>query len=133
MPYLHWEESGIYYQMRAAIKRTRETATPGERVDAEASTTANEADVGYAKDENLLRAYLHDNQNLAVHVRRTLDQSYYSTLDDTTDRDKSQVVQGHVKKKLHLEFEACPMLMVDQCWVWILEGSKFAANRGPPV
>lgn len=44
----------------------------------------------YEADERLLRDFLHEDPPL--HVRRTLDQSYFWTLQDTTSRDRDQVV-----------------------------------------
>lgn len=44
----------------------------------------------YEADERLLRDHLH--QTPPLHIRRTLDQSYFWTLEDTTSRDRDQVV-----------------------------------------
>jgi hypothetical protein len=44
----------------------------------------------YEADERLLRDFLHEEPPL--HVRRTLDQSYFWTLQDTSSRDRDQVV-----------------------------------------
>lgn len=44
----------------------------------------------YEADERLLRDYL--NEKPPLHVRRTLDQSYFWTLQDTVSRDRDQVV-----------------------------------------
>jgi ribosomal protein S18 len=44
----------------------------------------------YEADERLLRDFLHEEPPL--HVRRTLDQSYFWTLQDTASRDRDQVV-----------------------------------------
>lgn len=58
-------------------------------------------EMDYEADERLLRDYLH--QNSPLHIRRTLDQSHFWTLEDTAAKDQDQVViiswnQG--KKKL---------------------------------
>jgi len=44
----------------------------------------------YEADERLLRDHL--NEKPPLHVRRTLDQSYFWTLQDTASRDRDQVV-----------------------------------------
>lgn len=44
----------------------------------------------FEADERLLRNFLHKKSPL--HVRRTLDQSYFWTLQDTATRDRDQVV-----------------------------------------
>lgn len=60
-----------------------------------------------------------------MHVRRSLDRSNYSTLKDTSAPDKDQIVQKYAREKLKVEDGVCPMLIVDQCWLLILRGSKY--------
>ena len=74
------------------------------------------------KECDTLKVYKHSPN--PIHVRRSLDQSYYSTLVDTSTRDKDQVVQKYARKKFNKNDTECPMLMVDQCWLWILGGSR---------
>lgn len=104
MPYLHWETSGNFDAMTEAIR-----GTPLE------PNNLNH------KECDTLRAYLHSAN--PIHVRRSLDQSYYSTLVNTSARDKDQVVQKYARKKLKKQDADCPMIMVNQCWLWILGGS----------
>jgi hypothetical protein len=47
-------------------------------------------------DEYLIYAYLEAERGL--HIRRTLDQSHYSMLPDTTERDGDQVLLRHLEK-----------------------------------
>ena len=105
MPYLHWETSGNFDAMTKAIK--------GGQVE---STNLNH------KECDTLKAYLQSAN--PIHVRRSLDQSYYTTLADTSVRDKDQVVQKYARKRFNKPDTDCPMLMVDQCWLWILGGSR---------
>jgi hypothetical protein len=105
MPYLHWETSGNFDAMTKVIR--------GAQVQ---PTNLN------AKECDTLKAYLHSPD--PIHVRRSLDQSYYSTLVDTSTRDKDQVVQKYAREKFNKTDTDCPMLMVDQCWLWILGGSR---------
>jgi hypothetical protein len=89
------------------------------------------------QDERLLADYLLSDPPL--HPRRTLDQSYYWNLKDTAKRDRDQVVyRGTVPRKGRLCSCSQPgcrhyqenhrkiprILMVDQLWLWILDGSK---------
>jgi len=77
-----------------------------------------------AADENLLRSYLYKRSPL--HVRRTLDQAYFSTLDDTGSRSMDQVVYRGTQGALHSWSPKSPkVVMVDQLWMWILDESKF--------
>jgi hypothetical protein len=70
----------------------------------------------------LFRANIHNDP--PMHPRRTLDQYYFSTLKDTTSRDKDQVVyRGTKKEKSDWEHEP-RIVMVDQLWLWILDDSK---------
>lgn len=69
-------------------------------------------------DEKLLRHYLQRLQ--PVHVRRTLDQFGYYTIADTASRDKDQVVDRYSRAHHTTDLMVPPMLMVDQCWLWIL-------------
>jgi hypothetical protein len=94
----------------------------------------------YYQEQELLKEYLHHEP--PFHPRRTLDQSYYWTLKTTKKRDRDQVVyRGTAPKKefrrdgTHVEAgcEQCladipkvpRIIMVDQLWLWILNGSKF--------
>ncbi|TVY18934.1 Ankyrin-2 [Lachnellula arida] len=68
--------------------------------------------------ERLVWKYLYDEHPLQV--RRTLDQSYYSTLQSTETRDVDQIPY----KYFHQHFTNStmhPVLMVDQLWLWILD------------
>lgn len=69
-------------------------------------------------DEKLLRAHLISER--PIHIRRTLDQSYYWTLKDTLTRDRDQVVYRETKKAEG----GARVIMVDQLWLWILDGGK---------
>jgi hypothetical protein len=69
----------------------------------------------YCPDDLLIQAYLNDEPPL--HVRRTLDQFFYHSI-DTSERDADQVVYRHFKRNLKSKE---PMIfMVDQLWMWIL-------------
>lgn len=54
---------------------------------------------------------------------RTLDQSYYYMLKDTTYRDRTQVVSRWVKSEWP-EQEDHNILMVDQLWLWFVKSKK---------
>jgi hypothetical protein len=100
------------------------------------------------RDKKLLQDYLH--AELPLHPRRTLDQSYYWTLNTTKNRDRDQVVYRSTKSDSFHHFnhktgrwpehdfqkiipehgcDACRgnirkvsrVIMVDQLWMWILD------------
>ena len=69
-------------------------------------------------DERLLRD--HVKAEPPLHIRRTLHQYYFATLDDTSQRDKDQVVHRGTKSGR----SNTRVVMVDQLWLWILDDSR---------
>lgn len=58
-----------------------------------------------------------------LHPRRTLEQYYNWTSEDTAHRDRQQVVYRGTR--LRSDPEAIPrVIMVDQIWLWVLDESK---------
>lgn len=76
----------------------------------------------YYADEQLLRGYIKEDPPL--HIRRTLDQYYFATLDDTSQRDKDQVVYRGTKAGQSHHSHGTRVVMVDQLWLWILDDSS---------
>lgn len=78
-----------------------------------------------AADGRLVEDHLYSSAPL--HPRRTLEQFYYWTADDTSRRDREQVVcRGTRYQGDESGSEATTRLvMVDQLWLWILDDSKF--------
>lgn len=72
----------------------------------------------YEADERLLRDNIND--DLPLHIRRTLDQYYFVALDNTSERDKDQVVYRGTTSKDSRDFNR-RVIMVDQLWMWILD------------
>ncbi|KAI1639109.1 hypothetical protein F4809DRAFT_172745 [Biscogniauxia mediterranea] len=69
--------------------------------------------------------YRHSTVDLPLHPRRTLDQSYYYMLEDTSYRDETQVVSrwNHNRNPQKIRGggehgAAHNILMVDQLWLW---------------
>lgn len=79
-------------------------------------------DIDYAveceRDERLIKEYIFKESPL--HLRRTLDQSYYWKLENTTPRDQDQVVYRGTNDR----FKHRQLVMVDQLWLWILDESN---------
>lgn len=55
----------------------------------------------------------------AFQPRRTLDQYFYSHLGNTAERDSDQVVFRYTKNQTQPK-----LFMVDQLWLWVLNGGK---------
>lgn len=75
----------------------------------------------YEADERLLRDYV--TADPPLHIRRTLDQYCFVNLDDTSKRDKDQVVYRGTLDKRDSRTQS-RVIMVDQLWLWILDNSK---------
>jgi hypothetical protein len=97
-------------------------------------------------DETLIEEYLDAKPGL--HPRRTLDQSHYWMIDDTSSRDRDQVLYRHTAASTPPHLHKCSamlyhidnrnscahcsaflgriprIVMVDQLWLWILDESK---------
>ncbi|KAH8594211.1 hypothetical protein B0O99DRAFT_687855 [Bisporella sp. PMI_857] len=73
-------------------------------------------DVEY--DVRILRDHLH--QDPPLHLRRTLDQSYYWKIADTDMRDKDQVVYRATKEGKNI-LRTSRIIMVDQLWLYVLD------------
>ena len=115
MPVIHWETDIArlqqYYIMSDIDTQLKsDTALTEEEINR----------LPCSIDEKLLRRYLRHES--PMHVRRTLDQAYYYTLDDTQIRDRDQVVLRYARKKISEgNGGVCPrVLMVDQCWLWVI-------------
>ena|SRR2546421_5758180 len=109
MPYLHWEIEEQQAKRECIINQD--------------TSGAGGEDPDWNSDQKLLNAYLRDPHPL--HIRRTLDQYYYHTLEDTKKRDLDQVVSRY--QKAHL-LEPRVITMVDQLWLWLLVGADGRAD-----
>ena len=110
MPYLNWATEGERTKLNHII----------EEVTNQPSLDVKEILAKVDRYEKLLWVYLYNEHPL--HVRRTLDQFYYSTLRETETRDVDQVPY----KYFHGQFPRStmhPVLMVDQLWLWVLDDS----------
>ena len=112
MPFLHYETDGGRDSIAKAVESARQGGLNRKALEGESSA-----------GKKLIHTYLHEKS--FMHVRRTLDQYYYHTMKDTTQRDRDQVVFRWAKKMWPDEPEHVHnILMVDQLWLWILDGGK---------
>lgn len=144
LPYLHWD-SYKHMQERAALIKRRHEETRARPVD---TNVAN----GKSIESKLIWQYL--TSNLPLHCRRTLDQFGYPSLRNTAVRDADQVLYKRTRinkdsppllretAMQHLkhigrgvgrqasvtgaqEDVIAKVLMVDQLWLWVLDGGEF--------
>jgi hypothetical protein len=113
------QELPIDNQYVAAKNRRADTSVPWTRKQVEemAKSPSFQDLSNHAK---LLLAYAYE--DFPLHVRRTLDQSYYHTLQDAEIRkhDLDQVLFRYTHKDLG-NGVASRLLMVDQLWLWIID------------
>lgn len=143
MPYLHWETDEAREKMALVIKDILSPPTQeqlenqtlsgvkfdhlnfskvGKSIHLGALARAKQQLLeGADSDERLLRVHLTSER--PVHIRRTLDQSYYWTLKDTSLRDRDQVVYRATNQPNQVP-RIPRVVMVDQLWMWILDGSS---------
>ena len=142
LPYLHWD-SFKHMQERAALIKRRHEDHRARPVDREIAN-------GKSMENKLIWQYL--KSDLPLHCRRTLDQFGYPSLRNTSVRDADQVLYKRTKvdkdspapreiAAKHLkhigrgigrqssiagahEDVIAKVLMVDQLWLWVLDGGK---------
>ena len=119
LPYLHWD-SYKHMQERAALIKRRLEDMRARPVDTDVAN-------GRSMESKLIWQYL--TSNLPLHCRRTLDQFGYPSLRNTASRDADQVLYRRTKLITSmygaLEDVVAKVLMVDQLWLWILDGGEF--------
>ncbi|KAL8789142.1 MAG: hypothetical protein Q9195_006963 [Heterodermia aff. obscurata] len=150
LPYLHWD-SYKHMQERAALIKRRHEHIRARPVD---NTIAN----GKSMENKLIWQNL--TSNLPLHCRRTLDQFGYPSLRNTDVRDADQVLYKRTKNSKdsapppresamkHLkhigrgvgrqasvtgahEDVVAKVLMVDQLWLWVLDGETVVTFAAP--
>ena len=112
MPYLHFEtvqnhqdmsRFGNYFSGKKPLASS-ELANPG---------GANEKDIA------LFQAHLNSPER-SLHIRRTLDQSFYHHI-NTETRDRDQVIHRFQKRfQTNYNDDEAKILMVDQLWMWVI-------------
>ena len=127
MPYLSWEHSSAHRLTSKVVSDVLQSArSPGPSASLHGLKSLPQIAAAQTDhDEKLLRAYLLG--ELPVHIRRTLDQSYYYTLNNTEARDRDQVVYRYTEK--HLSPKDPSLLMVDQLWMWVVNGGMVSSVR----
>lgn len=109
LPYLHWDTIESAREYKSAVNR----ATPlPDCLDG----SLREAEAGS------FLAHLQEHPD-TYHPRRTLDQFYYSHMENTEARDEDQVVTRRTRDGSPYEGT---LIMVDQLWLhfWIVETDK---------
>lgn len=121
MPYLHWEEVTKLEEAKKVIK---------EKIEPRGLPGKDKKTARPSKEQELLKDYLYREAPYkyhTFHIRRTLDQFHYHSLDNTDDRDETQTITRY--QKVQGEKNEPPVLaMVDQLWMWVLVGPRGHAD-----
>ncbi|KAK3073307.1 hypothetical protein LTR53_005209 [Teratosphaeriaceae sp. CCFEE 6253] len=113
-PYLHFETDTQRREMQEVARRTTQ-----ELDDKKVRFGSDQGIKQSTPDELLIKAFLKPPVS-ELHIRRTLDQSFYRTI-DTAYRDKTQVVYRYMDAQQNGgAVEPLKILMVDQLWMWIV-------------
>lgn len=94
-----------------------------------------------SKDRGIDESIRSRNQRKVVHKPMTLDQYYYPTIFDTSERDNDQVISKYISKQSgssshkqradqkqgEVDKSIKKILMVDQLWIWIIDESMFSS------
>ena len=114
MPYIHWEfqvDQQKRHNMIQAIARN------------DRYRKKERSSRGQSLELSLLETHINTDQPL--HIRRTLDQYFYTSLKSTTARDDDQVVYRYAKNMLDgIATQELPLMMVDQLWLLMLYDGK---------
>ncbi|KAI1752983.1 hypothetical protein F4782DRAFT_540010 [Xylaria castorea] len=147
LPYLHWETSSRRARMAKIVDevtRSQEQKNINRQnladvVEKKLKPTSREKpkyrhyigdylmaiakvaeEMDYEDDEHLLRESI--SAEAPLHIRRTLDQYYFPTLEDTSARDRDQVVYRGTK------YGTPRVVMVDQLWLWIINDNTIITS-----
>lgn len=145
MPYIHYERTSALRRMRETIAAALNNAPQPPRISVKDRAPKPQhsptppppptkskilSEYRQDADKNLIHAHINQS-NSSVHVRRTLDQSFYRTI-DTRSRDRDQVVLRHQRKYCDPKAEPHPdglkLLMVDQLWMWVVSGELLVTS-----
>ncbi|KAF2110783.1 hypothetical protein BDV96DRAFT_635365, partial [Lophiotrema nucula] len=121
MPFLHWDFNCFRLRRKEALKELQDQHQVSPQFDRNLIKSLLSLKQGdkISAEQCLVIDYFQDTYR-SLHLRRTLDQYYYSTLEDTESRDISQVSSRYQEKT---RSSIKTMTMVDQLWLWVLQGS----------
>jgi hypothetical protein len=126
MPFIHWgREQGLKWKNKRLAKLQSWHNNGGG--NSERLPDFHES--GVPEDSPLLTFYtkmmadqLFQDTDKPLHLRRTLDQYYYTHLEDTSERDHDQIVSKHGPNR---DGKDRVILHVDQLWLWLIGGGSW--------
>lgn len=121
MPYISWDE---YRNFRAL-------ASVYDHFQSEKPQPALQDHTSHRQTtEAALAQFLTPRSGRSLHPRRTLDQFYYSSLIDTSSRDRDQTTSRWTGSSVGAEGHTSAaddslLMMIDQVWCWVFDESEF--------
>lgn len=119
LPYMNWD---IYkeYRSLARVYDCIQSCKPLEPLQVSASHRET--------IEHGTSQFLNDKNYRTLHPRRTLDQFYYSSLGDTSSRDRDQTISKWTGPNVPADgrtgaVDQSLIIMVDQLWCWVVDDS----------
>lgn len=106
MPYLHWAASGDTLDCKNALIKELSTVEFHRRDYKRPTPEQIEAFEDVSIDMKLMRAFLYPSGDRCLHVPKTLNQYYYSTLLDADESLEDQVVYKYAMKQHKISSEA---------------------------
>jgi hypothetical protein len=97
MPYLHWATSGKLLESRSKLMDALSDHIKNRNYERPSGTEIGKLDI--PDKMKLMAMFLYPINDRCLHVRRTLDQFYYSTLPEADSRTTDQVVYKFAMKQ----------------------------------
>ncbi|XHG03938.1 hypothetical protein AWENTII_007222 [Aspergillus wentii] len=72
------------------------------------------------------------NSTRIMHEPMSLDQYFYATIQDTRDRDHSQVISRYIRRQDKMGDDQ-QILVVDQLWIWIIDETTIITTTTKPL
>ncbi|KAI1382956.1 ankyrin repeat-containing domain protein [Hypoxylon trugodes] len=130
MPYLHWERREEFQKLKKItdekekiLKQRERTKTPSQYEEDSRKEAIEEIERSQGANGTEKMYWMYLDEQHPLHPRRTLDQYYYHTLDDTSERDSDQTAARYYKAR-EKQFKNNDikevLTMVDQLWMWVL-------------
>jgi hypothetical protein len=118
MPYIHYDQVTSFWAMRELVELSQK------------SPSQEKLPHGSRPEDSLFFENLYRDR---IQIRRSLDQSYYWTLKDTSRRDRDQVIDRYAEEHLGQREDERALLMVDQLWLWLLNEDRPESETAPRI
>ncbi|KAF2624672.1 hypothetical protein BU25DRAFT_493335 [Macroventuria anomochaeta] len=117
LPYMNWDE----YRQYRSLAKVYDCVRSGEPLGPLQDSASQREVIEHRTSQFLLGM-----NGKSLHPRRTLDQFYYSSLDDTSSRDRDQTISKWTGPDVGADgrtaaIDQSLIIMVDQLWCWVVD------------